>query len=48
MVMNSTNISKTNNQLSSEPNPLNINKTTTYDVRNPGPSLGHVLKMWWD
>jgi len=30
--MNSTDINKANNQLLSEPNTLNIQKNTTYDV----------------
>jgi hypothetical protein len=40
MVINSTNINKMNNHLSSELNLLNTKKTTTYDVGNPGPDLG--------
>jgi hypothetical protein len=43
MVINSTNIKKTNNHLSSQLNSLNIKKTMTYDIGSPGPGLGHVL-----
>jgi hypothetical protein len=39
MVNNSTNINKTNNHLSLQINMLNIKKTMTYDVGNPGPGL---------
>jgi hypothetical protein len=42
MVINSTNINKMNNHLSSELNLLNTKKTTTYDVGNPGPDLGQA------
>jgi hypothetical protein len=41
MVNNSTKI-KMNNRLS--PQLLNIKKTTTYDVGNPGPCLGQTQK----
>ena len=44
MVINSTNINKMNNHLSSELNLLNTKKTTTYDVGNPGPDLGQAQK----
>jgi hypothetical protein len=37
MVINSTNINKTNNHLS-----MNTKKTMTYDVGNPGLGLGHA------
>jgi hypothetical protein len=40
MVINSININKTNNHLSSYLNPLNIKKTMTNDVGNRGASLG--------
>jgi hypothetical protein len=39
MVINSTNINKTNNHLSPQINTVNIKKTMTYDVGNPGPGL---------
>jgi hypothetical protein len=39
MVNNSTNINKTNNHLSLQINTVNIKKTMTYDVGNPGPGL---------
>jgi hypothetical protein len=42
MVINSTNINKMNNHLSSELNLLNTKKTTTYDVGTPGPDLGQA------
>ena len=46
MVINSTNINKTNNHhhLSSLLNSLNTEKTTTYDVGNPDPGLGQAQK----
>jgi hypothetical protein len=40
--INSTNINKTNNHLSSQLNLLNIKKTMTYDVGNPVPGLGQA------
>jgi len=39
MVINSTNINKTNNHLVIITEPLNTIKTTIYDVGNPGPGL---------
>jgi len=44
MVINSTNINKTNNHLSTELNSLNTTMTTTYDVGNPCPGLGQSPK----
>jgi hypothetical protein len=44
MVINSTNINKMNNQLSSYLNSLNIKKTMTYDLGNSGPGLGQAQK----
>ena len=45
MVVNSTNLTKrTINHLFSQLNLLNTEKTTTYDVRNPDPSLGQAHK----
>ena len=41
MVNNSTNIS-TKRTITSHINSLNTNKTTTYDVGNPGPGLWQV------
>ena len=43
IVNNSTYINKINNHLSHS-NSLNINKTTTYDIGNPGPGLGQTQK----
>jgi hypothetical protein len=40
MVINSININKTNNHLSSYLKPLNIKKNMTNDVGNRGASLG--------
>jgi hypothetical protein len=40
MIINSTNINKTNNHLS-----MNTKKTMTYDIGNPGFGLGHVQKF---
>ena len=45
MVNNSTNINKTNNNLS--PQLIQHKKTMTYDVRNPGKGLEQAQKMWW-
>jgi hypothetical protein len=45
MIINSTNINKMNNHLSSELNLLNTKKTTTYDVGNPGPDLGQAQRV---
>ena len=42
MVINSININKKNNYLSSELNSLNTNIPTTYDVGNPDPGLGQA------
>jgi hypothetical protein len=42
MVNNSTNINKTNNQLSFKLKPLSTKKTTTYGIGNPGPDLGQA------
>ena len=42
--VNSNNINKTNNHLSSKLNSLNTKKTTTYDFQNPGPGLGQAQK----
>jgi len=42
MVINSTNINKTNNHLSSYLNSLNTKKATTYDVGNLSPDLGQA------
>ena len=44
MVINSTNINKTNNYQSSYLNSVNTKKTTTYDVGNPGPGLEKAQK----
>lgn len=41
MVNKFNNINKTNNHLTS-PQLINIEKTTTYDIGNPGPGLGHT------
>jgi len=41
MVINSTNINKTNKHLSPLLNSLNTKQTTTSDVRNPGPRNRH-------
>jgi hypothetical protein len=48
MVNNSTNINKMNNHLKL----LNIKKTMTYDIWNPGPGLGQTqecgeIKYQW-
>jgi hypothetical protein len=43
MVNNSTNINKTNNHLSNL-KLMNIKKTTTYDIGDPGPGLGQAHK----
>jgi hypothetical protein len=43
MVNNSTNINKTNNHLSNLKS-MNIKKTTTYDIGDPGPGLGQTHK----
>jgi hypothetical protein len=40
-VNNPTNINKTNNRFSPQINE-HIVKTTTYDVENPGPGMGHA------
>jgi hypothetical protein len=40
MVNNSTNINKTNNNLSPQTN--EYEKTMTYDIGNPGPVLGQT------
>ena len=42
MVINSTNINKTNIHLSFQLTSLNTEKTMTYDVENPGPVLGQA------
>jgi hypothetical protein len=42
MVINSTNINKTNNILSFQLNSLNTKKTTTYDIGSPGPGFGQA------
>ena len=41
MVINSTNIYRTNNLILTH---KNTRKTTRYDVRNPGPDLGQAQK----
>jgi hypothetical protein len=40
MIINSTNINKTNNHLS-----MNTKKTMTYDIANPGFGLGQAQKI---
>ena len=40
---NSSNINKTNNL-----NPLNIQKTTTFDIENSGPGVKHVEKKLFE
>ena len=42
MVINSTDINKVNNHLSSS---LNTKETMTYDVGNPNPGLGQAQKI---
>jgi hypothetical protein len=42
MIINSTNINKTNNLLLAQLNSLNTKKNTIYDFGNPGPGLGHT------
>jgi len=42
MANNSININKTNNNLSSKIIELKTTMTKTYDVGNPGPSLGQA------
>ena len=44
MFINFTNINKTNNHSSSQLNSSNAKKTMTYDIGNPGPSLGQAQK----
>jgi len=44
MVINSTNTNKTYSTTTSHLNSLNTQKTTTYDVGNPGPGLGQAQK----
>jgi hypothetical protein len=44
MVINSNNINKTNNHLSSKLNSLNNKKTMTYDVEKAGTCLGQAHK----
>jgi len=45
MVNNFTNINKTNNH--SSPQLIQHKKTTTYDVRNPGPGFRQAHKCRW-
>ena len=44
MVINSTNINKTNRNLSSWQNSLNTKDTMTYDIENSDPDLGQAQK----
>jgi hypothetical protein len=44
MIINSTNINKTNNHFPSELNSLNTKKIMTYDVGNPVLVLGQAQK----